>query len=166
MGTKVLLTTKIHVYIHTCLYNYYRSVQLHYICVHVATLWHYIYARASSYIRLYGYQVLITEHIVQRVSKTAMSTYYNNAEQIMQAIGNSVKACKDVPCAIAIAICVPSCMDCHKRSFKYLIPYIELLLGGLYKVFMSMRTAKKPCMVDKTWEQKVMMDLTTWNLLA
>lgn len=89
-------------------------------------------------------KLLITEYIVQRVSKIARSTYYNNAEHIMQAIGNSVKACKDVPWAIAIAICVPSCMDCHKRSFKYLIPYIELLLDGLHKVFIPMCTVKKP----------------------
>ena len=115
------------------------SVLYLFACIHIVIL--YIYAQASS--QAVATKLLITEYIVQRVSKTAMSTYYNNAEQIMQAIGNGGKLVK-MSHVQQLATCVPSYMDCHKLSFKYLIPYSQLLLGGLYTVFMPMRTAKKP----------------------
>ena len=57
-----------------------------------------------------------------------------NAQQIMQTIGNGVKACEAVPCAIY------AFLHCHKVSFKYLIPY-AISLGGDTDTIASMAGA-------------------------
>ena len=57
-----------------------------------------------------------------------------SAEQIMQTIGNGVKACEAVPCAIY------AFLHCHKVSFKYLIPY-AISLGGDTDTIASMAGA-------------------------
>ena len=75
------------------------------------------------------------------------------AEQIMQTIGNGVKACEAVPCAIY------AFLRCHKLSFKYLIPY-AISLGGDTDTIASMAGAiggaywGKPC-IPTEWVDSV-----------
>ena len=57
-----------------------------------------------------------------------------SADQIMKTIGNGVKACEAVPCAIY------AFLHCHKLSFKYLIPY-AISLGGDTDTIASMAGA-------------------------
>ena len=71
----------------------------------------------------------------------------------MQTIGNGVKACEAVPCAIY------AFLRCHKLSFKYLIPY-AISLGGDTDTIASMAGAiggaywGKPC-IPTEWVDSV-----------
>lgn len=89
---------------------------------------HFLYAtNRSSVLPTYQSKLLQIKEFIKQ-------PHPPSADEIMQTIGNGIKACEAVPCAIY------AFLHCHKLSFKYLIPY-TISLGGDTDTIASMAGA-------------------------